>query len=76
MTNQANTVTVAAMRKKNHKDLEPGDEIYDATLASEHHTGWRTVSTDPQNAANGRLMVWFKDGGAAIELPGHRWPIR
>lgn len=64
------------MRKKEHQDLQKGDQIYDASLASEWHTGWRVVAGPPNPGSNGRLVVWFEDGGAAIELPGHRWPIR
>lgn len=60
-----------------HKKLRPGQWVFDAPLAHGNNDGWRKVSTTPEKYGDqGKLIVFFVDGGAAIEKPGYRWVTR
>lgn len=60
-----------------HRKLRPGGpQIFDPSVVSRTHDGWRRVSTIPMPHESGKLIVWFVDGGAAIREPGYRWPTR
>lgn len=60
-----------------HEKLRPGRDVYDAALVTRTNDGWRRVSTTPQKHENtGKLIVWFVDGGAAVENPDRLWLTR
>lgn len=60
-----------------HKNLRPGCEIYDVTVVTKTNDGWRRASGRPwPPEADGRMTVWFVDGGAATRGPGYRWLTR
>jgi len=60
-----------------HKQLRAGRWVFDPAMKYGNRDGWRQVSTTPESyGMNGALIVWFVDGGAAIEKPGHRWITR
>jgi hypothetical protein len=61
-----------------HGKLRPGGpEIFDPSVISPTHTGWRKIGTIPMpHGTGGKLIVWFVDGGATIKAPDYRWPCK